>query len=734
MLEEVIVTATRRPESLMEIPQSIQAIPDTVLASPNFNDMSDVFNLVPGAVQHSAKPPDFEGIQLRGSGITQSNADDGRSPVGYYVDDIPYVDISTPVPPPISTFDLERVEILRGPQGTSYGQDSTGGSVILRTKPVDLANFGDMVRLGFSKVSSSHGQGSTFGGVLNVPLVKDKFGFRFSYLREEDPGYGKVQGRPDIENPLENVRHSARLKVHAVPSDRFDLVLTHSEWQTNYNFLPGSQIADNTGGHMVLAPVTEEILLARFPDGQLENDYDVRWTTLLATLDFGFADLTWSAGLVDTPKKETNARTVFFSPSFGGEILSGNFFNQPAESRTQELRMVSTTEGPIQWLAGLFFLSAESDATGWSETPAFFYREFTSDPIETDVRAVYGEVEYEFLEDFSAQLGLRYHDEDRKNSFFQNGGLFSDPLFGPYTLVTSASEEKNSFDHLSYRATVSWRKGEEGLVYLTQSTAARAPILLFGDEAVQLEASGIEPIGPDESLLVNTEIGAKWTLDLGGLGELQLEGAYARGDWQSIPLWGSLNIGMDSPVSYPIGDTGALITSYEITAVWAIFDGLTVGYAGAYTDTEVTDVPDDAALVPDDGNPETIPGYPRVIEEGGKLFHYSPWTHNLNLEYSRATKGGWEMTVTANYVLRERVDGLNVFDLRATEYFEARDGFQNLSLGLGFERGPWGLNFSVNNALDEDGAYRAGSKRDTYTLIQRPASYAFQVTWDGFAQ
>ena len=142
VIEEIIVSATRRDVAVMDIPQSIQAITEETLEMPIYNDVRDIYNLVPGAVVHSNKQPAQEGIQFRGSGITQSNAADGLPPVGYYIDDIPYVDISTPVPPPISTFDLQRIEIIRGPQGTSYGQDSTAGSVILRTNPVDLENFG----------------------------------------------------------------------------------------------------------------------------------------------------------------------------------------------------------------------------------------------------------------------------------------------------------------------------------------------------------------------------------------------------------------------------------------------------------------------------------------------------------------------------------------------------------------------------------------------------------------
>ena len=142
VLEEIIVTSDRRERAVMDVSQSIQAVPAATLELPTFNEMSDVMNLVPGGTSFTGKQPAKEGMQFRGSGVIQAGASDGQSPVGYYVDDIPFVDLATPGLPPLSTFDLQGVEILRGPQGTSYGQDSSAGSVIMRTNPVDLQNFG----------------------------------------------------------------------------------------------------------------------------------------------------------------------------------------------------------------------------------------------------------------------------------------------------------------------------------------------------------------------------------------------------------------------------------------------------------------------------------------------------------------------------------------------------------------------------------------------------------------
>ena len=157
----------------MSVTQSIQAIPRAVRTSYSGRCV-DGANPIPGAVTFGNKQPVAQSVQIRGSGIVQSSASDAQSPVGYYVDDIPYVDISTPNPPPIDTFDLERIEILRALQGTTYGQDASAGSLIMRTNPVDLENFGYKVRASYSKTKGTPGSLPS-RAVVNLPIVEDVF-------------------------------------------------------------------------------------------------------------------------------------------------------------------------------------------------------------------------------------------------------------------------------------------------------------------------------------------------------------------------------------------------------------------------------------------------------------------------------------------------------------------------------------------------------------------------------
>jgi iron complex outermembrane receptor protein len=397
---------------------------------------------------------------------------------------------------------------------------------------------------------------------------------------------------------------------------------------------------------------------------------------------------------------------------------------------TNEIRLVSKGDSRLQWLAGLFYLDAESDSGGTVDTPDFFYRERTSDPIESEAMAVYGEVEYAFTETFSASLGMRFHDEERTNtsvysatSFFPDFTYFSDPYFGPQGSGVTTTVEETSFDHTSYRVGLTWTPSENGMVYITQSTANRAPIILTANNRTALANAGIQQVGDvDAAELSNTELGTKWTL---ADGRLQVEAAYVIGDWQDIPLWAQVAV-PGNPVSMPIGGTDADVTSAEVALTWAITDSLLIDYAYTYTDTKVTAVPD----------PGTVSNYPGAITKGGELYNYAPETHNIGVNWNRDNVvSGWDMYLSANYVTRDRVDGINPFTA-PDAYVPARERYQNLMLNFGVTKGPWDVVFSVRNASGHDGQYLprtslGGGDAQLFGLIQQPTTYTLQVSYDG---
>ena len=615
-VEEIIVSVSRRDVAVMDLSQSVQAIPEETLAQPAFNDVRDIYNRVPGAtagITNGQKAPLAEGIQMRGSGVTQSNAGGGAMPVGYYIDDVPFLDVNALSPPPLSTFDLDRIEVIRGPQGTSYGQDSSAGSVIMRTNAVDLENAGYKVKLGTMTYGKGNGYGHTMGAVVNVPIIADKLGVRVSYLTEEDPGYGIVVGRPDIENPLEEDKSTLRVKVTAKPTDSSEITYTHSEWSTAYMFMPGTNIVGVSNGRMELGASTWAFALEVFPDGILRNNYDVEWDTLVAKYDLGFAEMTYSGGSVKSTDRDYNAEDFTYG------VVS--ITDLPSDTDTHEIRFVSQGDGPLSWVAGAMTVDATTNSNLHYNFAS--YGEYSSiGAIHQEQDSMYAELTYAMSDTMTVFGGLRRHEETRQENSqaaLRNPG---DPATGPYTgYMFEDNSTTYEFDNTSYRVGVEWRPDDSTLYYASRSSAARAPVPIDQTTLAILEQQGLPNLSSeDASELVSTEIGAKMSLMDDAL---DLEVVYALSEWTDIPMYSGYGT-PDGPLSMSVGGTDADVTSLEMSASYTISDTLSLTYAGGLTDTEVAAVPD----------PSVVVNFPAAIQVGGELYGYSPTTHSITLDYS----------------------------------------------------------------------------------------------------
>ena len=712
-VEEIIVSVSRRDVAVMDLSQSVQAIPEETLAQPAFNDVRDIYNRVPGAtagITNGQKAPLAEGIQMRGSGVTQSNAGGGSMPVGYYIDDVPFLDVNALSPPPLSTFDLDRIEVIRGPQGTSYGQDSSAGSVIMRTNAVDLENAGYKVKLGTMTYGKGNGYGHTMGAVVNVPIIADKLGVRVSYLTEEDPGYGIVVGRPDIENPLEEDKSTLRVKVTAKPTDSSEITYTHSEWSTAYMFMPGTNIVSVSNGRMELGASTWAFALEVFPDGILRNNYDVEWDTLVAKYDLGFAEMTYSGGSVKSTDRDYNAEDFTYG------VVS--ITDLPSDTDTHEIRFVSQGDGPLSWVAGAMTVDATTNSNLHYNFAS--YGEYSSiGAIHQEQDSMYAELTYAMSDTMTVFGGLRRHEEMRQENSqaaLRNPG---DPATGPYTgYMFEDNSTTYEFDNTSYRVGVEWRPDDSTLYYASRSSAARAPVPIDQTTLAILEQQGLPNLSSeDASELVSTEIGAKMSLMDDAL---DLEVVYALSEWTDIPMYSGYGT-PDGPLSMSVGGTDADVTSLEMSASYTISDTLSLTYAGGLTDTEVAAVPD----------PSVVVNFPAAIQVGGELYGYSPTTHSITLDYSDDMDNGWEAYGSVDYAYREKMMGFSSV-VYADEYIAADSDYKLLNLAMGMRKENWDLNLSITNAANFDGQFTPDlfpdSPNDTYILF--PRAIHFQVTYD----
>ena len=158
-MEEVTVMATRRATDVMETPFAMQAFSGAQLEEENILDTRDLYDHIPGLLVTDENSRNDHTVHMRGSSITSASADDGQSAVGYYVDDVPWVSVSSQVSPNIDYFDVKRVEVLRGPQGTSFGQDAMGGTFRVYTNDPDLNEPGYKVKVGYKNRSRAQTNG-----------------------------------------------------------------------------------------------------------------------------------------------------------------------------------------------------------------------------------------------------------------------------------------------------------------------------------------------------------------------------------------------------------------------------------------------------------------------------------------------------------------------------------------------------------------------------------------------
>jgi len=279
-LEEVVVTATRRETNVMETPLSIQAFGEALLEEQNISEVRDLYDYIPSLTLQEENGQTDHTIQMRGSGISSVGADDGMSAVGIYVDEIPYVGINSQVAPPLDYFDVERVEVLRGPQGTSFGQDSTGGSIRIYTNDPDLEEFGYKVRGHLANRARVDGNGWNGSGVVNLPIVEGQFAVRAGYSKTYDPGFGSVLNRPDIKNPQEFDLETWRIKALWKVSDALDVQLSHSVWNTGLDFF-GTLRSSTTNGELIMTELNNRILLQRWPNGIPDNSAEYAWSSLV---------------------------------------------------------------------------------------------------------------------------------------------------------------------------------------------------------------------------------------------------------------------------------------------------------------------------------------------------------------------------------------------------------------------------------------------------------------------
>jgi iron complex outermembrane recepter protein len=448
--EEIIVTAQKRATSLQDVPFSVAAMTAENLQESGATNIVEVARNVPGLYISDLGPGQSQ-VAIRGISAGQVVRDQpgAKESVGIYLDESPIsVALFTP---DLDLYDLDRIEVLRGPQGTLFGAGSSSGTVRYITAQPDVGEFGASFDLTGQTVAGGDIGGSVRGAV-NVPLG-EKAAMRAVGYHNELAGFvdSVYPGRDTIEDVNSGQRTGGRLAFRFELGDNFAITPRVVYQKLETDGYPRFDVYSILGNNFTTTEPRVDIgdreQVTQIPEG-LTDDFTMGDLKLEANFgeSLGFTSVTTYMDRQVTVIRDASQLTGSVTKDIGGTDAQARFNSQLLDETdlqvfSQEFRLASTGEGPFQWLAGVFYQEMERDYGQTLPTPGYdafigapgstfsappdtpFYSRIS---YEFEQLGVFGEATYRFNPRWSLTGGLRYYDfeESRLLTF---AGVFVDP-------------------------------------------------------------------------------------------------------------------------------------------------------------------------------------------------------------------------------------------------------------------------------------------------------------------
>jgi outer membrane receptor protein involved in Fe transport len=665
---EIVVTAQRRAERLIDAPQSVTALSADDLARLGATQFSDFANTVPG-LQFTTQGPGSAQISMRG---VTTGADVGPT-VGIYVDDVPYGSSSSFANGvrralDVGLFDIDRIEVLRGPQGTLYGASSIGGVLKYVTRAPSLTEFGGSARLGLS--DTNDGALDYLGSVvLNAPIVQGRVGFRASGYYSRDGGFA--------DNAVTSERNVDAGKVYG---GRLDLLAEAADGLTIRLNAFAQNIRRGGGNYADIALDGTPVAGPRDQAHPLAEPFrsDFRLGSATIAYDFGAATLSSITSYQSARTFAVTDGSAVYAPllqllfAVPAQAVS---VSEVARTRkfTEELRLASDSGGPLEWLVGGFYTHERSLLAQLGGVFDAALAPLPVNIVDAKIRssyeeyALFGDLTYHFNERFDVTGGLRYA---RNNQRFEQdaAGL----------LVTSGPPRSSHEDVVTYLANARYRFSRNVVAYARFATGYRPG----GPNYLVLDPLTGDPAAPDtyrSDTLDSYEAGIRAETDDRSFA-IDLSGYFI--NWKDIQLLTAV-----AGVTTYVNAGGAHIKGIELALTARPARNLTATGAFSYNDGYVTD--DNAALGATNG--ERLPNTPH-------------FTAAVNVDY-RAGEGPLRPTFGAT--LRYVSDRTASFDANASLPQYRLPDYTSVDLRAGFAVGPLDVQLYVHNLFDARGQLSA---------------------------
>jgi outer membrane receptor protein involved in Fe transport len=672
-VSEVVVTAEKRSEKLQNVAASVSVLSGQQLEQIHSTQLADWAGYVPGLALLANGAPGETTIAL--DGISPVSA---ASEVGVYVNDTPIGSSSSfqgtnGFSMDLMPYDLDRLEVLRGPQGTLYGASTMGGLIKYVLADPILDRFSGRIGGDLFGVDNSSAPGGGVRAMVNIPVVNDQLAIRASFYDESTPGYidNFTTGQKD-DNPLNQRGGRIAALWRATPDVSVEL---SAIYQRSHAANQSIVALDQTTG-LPIGGALSNINTRNEPYTQELQLYDatINW-------DLHWAQLTsissYQQFTNDTVQDLTDYLGVYLgdfgAPGPGQADLAENY---RLRKFTQEIRLASPSGRPLEWLVGAYYTheSGTNDETinGYDSSgapePAINPLEAVALPSTYQEYAVFGDVTYHFNDQFGITAGLRY--AHNSQSFVETeGGFLLNPADPNTPVVVAPGTSSEGVPTFAVSPSF----------HLTKDT------MLYGRVA-----SGYQPGGPNivlpgqtlpsqfnSSRLIDYQVGLKSTF-LDGRATVDLSAYYI--DWSRIQV--SVLIGDQSAIE----NAGAARSDgVDFSGTYSPIPGLVLGANLAYTDAVLTsDVPSIGAV-----SGARLPGVPM-------------WAGSLTAEYSTAIDERWRGFIGGGY----RYVGSSYSDVEGSTSNGTPQGYEAkaygvLDLHLGVRDKDWTVSLFAKNLLDE---------------------------------
>lgn len=703
-LEQIVVTARRREESLQDVPISVAAFSDTDITRNMMDGVEDYLARTPGVSFISTGARDRKDITIRGiSNFLTTDSSSRVGTFGFYIDEF-NVSAGTTNP---QVMDIDRIEILRGPQGTYFGRNSVGGALNITTKKPDLSQFHAESAVEFARYS-------TYGidGIINVPLVEDVLALRGNVRYQQSDGNIRNVHPIGGGNGWEN--RYGKISLRYAPTDRLMLDFSGSFTRQRVDMregVPSGVFADFSAGLYggIIGPgvTPHPDGVGFYPDNtdrvnfnrpqDLGSDFYILNGRINYDFDrFSFRSIT---GLIDSEQ--------LLLGDIDGSSFDYFYESNPVkrDSLSQEVRLQSLGQWNVDWTVGAI-ITEENGSTN-SQTFAGTARPFGL-PEGTNVsagfviedndsgsQAAFGELVWHLTDRMDLTGGIRYTYEDASIDARTNQGQ---------TAVQEAS-----FNDVSPKVSVSYRFSDAAMTYATVSKGFKSGGLQIG---TQFGSDSFE-----SEILWNYEAGIKTNL-LDNRVRLNATAFYM--DWSDVQAQFNEGVLVDGELVFFAGiQNAASARSYgfEADASALIGDNLSLNAGIGYVNAKFIDFED--AFVENathDLSGRSLPSAPK-------------WSLNADAEYGFPFAGDFEGYARLEWFYRDDTEP----DLPSL----VNDGFpwdvpsfHHVNLRVGIERERFSLTAYVENLLDEKYYTNAYEKVFLGGVFLEPSKQLFGIRFN----